>query len=116
MMISIHMNGYDGTATGATAHYYDEVGYTLASYIYPKMHAVETTYGVGTNKNGRPRSSGTVWGTLYMNRCIFDCPSVLLECAFLDNPKDKEALIDPVYRDKLMQAVTDGVMAYFEAM
>lgn len=116
MMISVHMNGYDGTATGATAHYYDEVGYTLASYIYPKMHAVETPYGVGTTANGRPRSSGTVWGTLYMNRCIFDCPSVLLECAFLDNPKDMKCLEDPVYRDKLMQAVTDGVTAYFEAM
>ncbi len=116
LVISVHMNGFDGTATGATAHYYDEVGYTLASYIYPKMHAVETTYGVGTDKNGRPRSSGTVWGTLYMNRSIFDCPSVLLECAFLDNPKDKEALIKPEYRDKLMQAVTDGVVAYFEAM
>lgn len=116
LVISVHMNGYDGTATGATVHYYNEAGYTLASYIYPKMHAVETPYGVGTTTNGRPRSSGTVWGTLYMTRSIFDCPSVLLECAFLDNPKDKEALIDPVYRDKLMQAVTDGVVAYFEDM
>ena len=116
LVISVHMNGYDGTATGATVHYYNEAGYTLSSYIYPKMREVETPYGVGTTANGRPRSSGTVWGTLYMTRSIFDCPSVLLECAFLDNPKDKEALIDPVYRDKLMQAVTDGVVAYFEDM
>ncbi len=124
LVISVHMNAGGGEATGATVHYYDEQSYTLASYIYPKMHTTETTaknekgqpYGVGTSTNGRPRSSGTVWGTLYMNRCIFDCPSVLLECAFLDNPKDKEALIAPVYRDKLMQAVTEGVVAYFEAM
>ncbi len=116
MMISVHMNGYDGTATGATAHYYDEVGYTLASYIYPKMHEVEVPYGVGTTANGRPRSSGTAWGTLYMNRCVFDCPSVLLECAFLDNPKDMKCLEDPVYRAKLMQAVANGVLAYVEAM
>ncbi len=116
LVISVHMNGYDGTATGATVHYYNEAGYTLSSYIFPKMHEVEVTYGVGTTANGRPRSSGTVWGTLYMTRSIFDCPSVLLECAFLDNPKDKEALIDPVYRDKLMQSVTDGVVAYFEDM
>ena len=114
MVISVHMNGYDGNATGATVHYYNEAGYTLSSYIFPKMHEVEVPYGVGTTANGRPRSSGTVWGTLYMTRSIFDCPSVLLECAFLDNPKDKEALIDPVYRDKLMQAVADGVVAYFE--
>lgn len=116
MVISVHMNGANGKATGATVHYYDEVGYTLSSYIYPEMREVETKYGVGTTANGTPRSSGTVWGTLFMTRSIFDCPSVLLECAFLDNPKDKEALIDPVYRDKLMQAVTDGVVAYFKAM
>ena len=79
------------------------------------MHAVEVTYGVGTSSHGTPRASGTNWGTLYLNRTIHDCPAVLLECAFLDNPKDKECLIDPIYRDKLMQAVTDGVVQYFSS-
>ncbi len=116
MVISVHMNGFDGTATGATVHYYTEQSYTPSAIIYKKMHEVEVTRGVGTTANGKPRSSGTVWGTLYMTRSIFHCPSVLLECAFLDNAKDKEALVDPVYRDKLMQAVTDGVVEYFNAM
>ena len=116
MVISVHMNGYNGLATGATVHYYTEQSYTPSAIIYKKMHEVEVTRGVGTTANGRPRSSGTVWGTLYMTRSIFHCPSVLLECAFLDNTKDKEALVDPVYRDKLMQSVTDGVVEYFNAM
>lgn len=116
LIISVHMNGANGKATGATVHYYTESAYTPSKIIYDKMHAVETHYGVGTTANGTPRSSGTVWGTLYMTRSIFHCPSILLECAFLDNNKDKEALIDPVYRDKLMQAVTDGVVEYFSAM
>ncbi len=117
LVISVHMNASEnGTATGATVHYYSEWAYTPSQIIYDKMHAVEVTYGVGTTANGTPRSSGTVWGTLYMTRSIFHCPSILLECAFLDNVKDKEALIDPVYRDKLMQAVTDGVVEYFSAM
>ncbi len=115
MFISVHMNGANGKATGATVWYYHEYAYTASKYIYDKMHEVEVTYGVGTSKNGTPRSSGTNWGTLYLNRMIHDCPAVLLECAFLDNPKDKEALIDPLYRDKLMQAVTDGVVQYFTA-
>ncbi|MBO5929450.1 MAG: N-acetylmuramoyl-L-alanine amidase [Clostridia bacterium] len=116
LVISVHMNGYDGTATGATVHYYTEYAYTVSSSIYQKMHAVEVEYGVGTTANGRPRNSGTAWDTLYMTRSIFHCPSILLECAFLDNTKDKEALVDPIYRDKLMQAVTDGVVNYFNAM
>ena len=116
MVISVHMNGANGKATGATVHYYTECAYTPSAAVYKEMHEVEVTYGVGTKQNGTPRSSGTVWGTLYMTRSIFHCPSILLECAFLDNAKDKEALIDPIYRDKLMQAVTDGLVNYFSAM
>lgn len=116
LVISVHMNGANGKATGATVHYYTEWAYTPSKIIYDKMHAVETTYGVGTSANGTPRADGTYWGTLYMTRSLFHCPSILLECAFLDNPKDKEALIKPEYRDKLMQAVTDGVVEYFSAM
>ena len=116
LVISVHMNGANGKATGATVHYYTEWAYTPSKIIYDKMHAVETAYGVGTSANGTPRSGGTVWGTLYMTRSLFHCPSILLECAFLDNPADKEALIKPEYRDKLMQAVTDGVVEYFSAM
>ncbi len=121
LVISVHMNasGYEmgkGTATGATVHYYSEWSYTPSKFVYDKMHAVETTYGVGTSANGKPRSSGTVWGTLYMTRSLFHCPSILLECAFMDNTNDLKVLDDPVYRDKLMQAVTDGVVEYFSAM
>ena len=116
LVISVHMNGFNGNATGATVHYYTEWAYTPSKIIYDKMHAVETTYGVGTTANGSPRASGTYWDTLYMTRSLFHCPSILLECAFLDNPKDKEALIKPEYRDKLMQAVTDGIVEYFSAM
>ena len=115
MFISVHMNGANGKATGATVWHYHEYAYTASKYIYDKMHPVEIQYGVGTTANGSPRWTGTPWGTLYLNRTIHDCPAVLLECAFLDNPKDKEALVDPVYRDKLMQAVTDGVVAFFSA-
>ncbi len=116
LVISVHMNGANGEATGATVHYYTEWAYTASKFVYDKMHAVETQYGVGTTANGTPRSSGTVWGTLYMTRSLFHCPSILLECAFLDNAKDEQALRDPVYRDKLMQAVTDGIVEYFSSM
>ena len=115
MFISVHMNGANGKATGASVWYYHEYAYTASKLIYDQMHAVETTYGVGTTANGTPRYSGTSWGTLYLNRTIFDCPAVLVECAFLDNPKDKECLIDPIYRDKLMQATVEGVIQYFSA-
>ena len=43
-------------------------------------------------------------------------PSVLIECGFQTNTTDKECLIKQEYQDKLMQAVTDGVLDYFRSM
>lgn len=47
---------------------------------------------------------------------IHDMPAVLIECGFQTNTTDMECLILPEYQDKLMQAVTDGVIDYFNSM
>ncbi len=124
LTISIHMDGFSSSiASGASAHYYSEYGYEASRFIYDKMHPVEVSYGIGIDKRDskgklilQGRSEPIKWGTLYMNRMIHDMPSVLIECAFLTTKADKECLIKPEYRDKLMQAVTDGVVDYFSSM
>ena len=117
IIISVHMNGATSAkATGASVHYYSEYGYTAGKFIYDRMHALEVQYGVGTTAAGTPRSEGVAWGTLLMTRSIFDMPSVLIECAFQTNPVDMECLKNPQYQDKLMQAVTQGVVDYFGSM
>ena len=77
---------------------------------------METQYGVGTTAAGTPRAEPVRWGTLYINRMVHDMPSVLIECGFQTNTTDKECLIKQEYQDKLMQAVTDGVLDYFRSM
>lgn len=47
---------------------------------------------------------------------IHDMPAVLIECGFQTNNKDKECLYNPTYQNELMQAVTNGVVNYFNSM
>ena len=117
LLISIHMDAASNSkATGASVHYYSEYGYEAGQKLYDRVHAVETQYGVGTTAAGTPRAEPVRWGTLYINRMVHDMPSVLIECGFQTNTTDKECLIKQEYQDKLMQAVTDGVLDYFRSM
>lgn len=43
-----------------------------------------------------------------------DVPAVLLEMAFISNPKDEANLKSPVWRDRAMTAVADAIDAYFD--
>ncbi len=41
-----------------------------------------------------------------------DIPSVLVETAFISNPDEEDKLRDPVYREKLVDALLDGIRRY----
>ncbi|VVD81149.1 N-acetylmuramoyl-L-alanine amidase [Pandoraea terrigena] len=42
-----------------------------------------------------------------------DIPSVLVETAFISNPKEEQALNDPAYQERLANALLKGIKAYF---
>lgn len=42
-----------------------------------------------------------------------DIPSVLVETAFISNPKEEQSLNDPAYQDRLANALLKGIKAYF---
>ena len=43
-----------------------------------------------------------------------DIPSILIETAFISNPEEEKRLNDPDYQDKLIDAIVDGVLNYFD--
>jgi N-acetylmuramoyl-L-alanine amidase len=43
-----------------------------------------------------------------------DIPSILIETAFISNPEEEKRLNDPKYQDKLVDAIMDGVLKYFD--
>jgi N-acetylmuramoyl-L-alanine amidase len=42
-----------------------------------------------------------------------DVPSILVETAFISNPEEEAKLRDPVYQEKLVEALTSGIQRYF---
>jgi len=42
-----------------------------------------------------------------------DIPSVLVETAFISNPREEKLLGDPEYQDKMAQSIFEGVRSYF---
>ena len=42
-----------------------------------------------------------------------DIPSILIETAFISNREEEKRLNDPAYQDKLVDAIVDGIKAYF---
>ena len=42
-----------------------------------------------------------------------DIPSILVETAFISNPKEEKRLLNPTYQDKLADAIVTGIKEYF---
>ena len=42
-----------------------------------------------------------------------DIPSILVETAFISNPDEEKKLRDPVYQNKMADAISDGIRRYF---
>jgi len=42
-----------------------------------------------------------------------DIPSILVETAFISNPKEEKRLLSPTYQDKLADAIVTGIKEYF---
>ncbi len=43
-----------------------------------------------------------------------DIPSILIETAFISNPDEEKKLRDDTYRDKMADAIVDGIRGYFK--
>ena len=53
--------------------------------------------------------------SLAMTRWV-SCPSVLIECGFLSNPKEKLDLLSEPYKEALSRGITEGILRYFSAV
>lgn len=111
LFISIHMNGAASSASGCTLHYFNEYSYAPSRLVYDAMREVEKSYDIGN----RSPSGAVGWDPFYVTR-FSDAPSMLIECGFMTNTKNLELLINPTYQQKMVQAMTDGIVQYFSGL
>lgn len=106
VFISIHANAStDASANGTGTYYYRKSQYDamLADYI---QRSVIAATGLADR--------GTIAANLYVTKRS-RMPAVLLETAFISNPREEKLLATPAFQQRLAQGVVDGMDQFFRA-
>lgn len=108
--ISIHFNAFDGTFAGKNPE-------GFSAHIQPTdaknnsgrlAKLILEELALGTKQINR----GLVLQDLYVTRNT-DMPSVLLECGFMDNPREADLMLDKKFQAEVAKEVTTGALRYF---
>jgi N-acetylmuramoyl-L-alanine amidase len=104
LFVSIHCNSYINSGPSGTTTYYSKPS------DVPLAQSVQTELAqdLGTKDDGIVKSR--LWVTLHAKM-----PAVLVETAFLSNPGDFALLSSPAWREKVAEAIADGIDRYASA-
>ena len=108
LLISIHNNALpDGvnpfTHNGTSVYYYFEQARPLAQAIHRRLLAAT-----------KLPDHGLYYGNLALTR-VTDCPSVLVECAFMMIPEQEAKLKTDRFQRQCARAIYEGMCDYLEA-
>lgn len=102
LFISIHYNWTNRTSIeGIETYYYFPKSYPLAKYVHRGVMAQ-----TGARSRFVKRKNFLVIKQTKQN------PSILVECGFLSNPKERANAMSGIYRQKLAEGIAKGIMAY----
>ena len=101
MFVSIHVNSYINAGPSGTTTYYSKPSdVPLAQAVERRLIAE-----LGTRDDGIVKSR--LYVTLHAHM-----PAILVETAFLSNPDDYKRLASPAFRQKVAQAIAEGIGDY----
>lgn len=142
LFVSIHCNstprGRENIATGTEIYVYSSKSSSHSADFAARLENTgeekEGFYSIGFGdlyyKRYESRSitaAEKVWGFIHkrlgqhmrrVQRANFyvlarvDMPSILIETAFISNPREELKLEDPAWQDKMAQSIADGILAY----
>ena len=104
LVISIHMNSFrQASAYGATTYYRkdDKASQYVGDLIQKSLK---------NDCNAKYEKSKV--GDYYMLNCSY-YTAVLIECGFISNPEEEKLLNDETYKNKIVNAIFNGVLLYF---
>lgn len=107
MVISIHQNSYSQeSVSGAQVFYYStsEEGKMLAECIQERMIS-------DVDPSNHRQAKGNDSYYLLKKTPV---PTVIVECGFLSNFEEAGLLVTDEYQEKMMDAVTEGILDYLE--
>lgn len=106
IVVSIHQNSYTNeSVSGAQVFYYknSQEGKKLAAAI---QEALKNYLDEDNNRVEKANDS-------YYMLLHTPCPTVIVECGFLSNYEEAQALITEDYQQKVAQAIMMGIEGYF---
>lgn len=113
LFISVHCNASVNTSRfGTAAYYFRPMSEPLAEAIYEKMCSLfKTDFYSSDSEKARSSGVGTIFNPFSVTR-LEECPSVLIETAFITNENECRLLLDASNRAKIAAAISDGVEEY----
>lgn len=108
--ISVHLNGGEPAAEGATCFYYGtEETYSPAGQRLAEVIQEELANGIGLTDGRTHRLAVAMLRETRM-------PAVQVEPCFITNPKEEELIADPVSRRRVAGAIATGIERFFGAV
>ncbi|EMA6344717.1 N-acetylmuramoyl-L-alanine amidase [Bacillus cytotoxicus] len=113
IFVSIHGNGFDGTAHGTETYYYRSATRATNPYVDDSRLLAEKIQSRLVDALGT-RDRGVKEGDLYVVR-ENTMPAVLTELGFVDNQIEGEKLSSPEWRQRAAEAIYAGILDYYQA-
>lgn len=113
LFVSLHCNASVNTSKiGTAVYYYRPFSMPLAKAIYEKMLALFQNDFYSSDSARRSSCGlGTMYNPFSVTR-LEECPSVLVETAFITNENECRLLLDSGNRDKIAAAIASGIESY----
>lgn len=112
IFVSIHGNGFDGTAQGTETYYYRSATSQTNPHVDESRMLAEKIQNRLVDALGT-RDRGVKDGDLYVVR-ENTMPAVLTELGFVDNRIEGEKLSSPEWRQRSAEAIYAGILDYYE--
>ena len=109
LVISVHQNRYPAQSVRGGQVFFktgDSRGEQFALGVQERLNGLYAEQGVKARK--------ATPADYYLLNCS-SAPSIIVECGFLSNAKDEALILDGVWKRRLADSVTAGVMDYFSS-
>lgn len=113
LFLSIHCNASVNTSKfGTSVYYYRPFSQPLASSVYEKMAALfRNDFYASDSDKASSCALGTIYNPFSVTR-LEECPSVLIETAFITNETECRLMLEASNREKIAKAISDGIESY----
>ena len=99
VFVSVHFNwAYNSDGSGTET-------------FYNKNSALASAIQTRVARKAQTTNRGTKRASFYVLRHT-DIPAALVECGFISNYDDRRRCLDPRYRQKIAEAIGEGILAY----